>query len=159
MFTTLSINTWRYDLTEQQRLHRLKLRRGFRRLQWRVKHEVVIQRERTLICRLLARRFAPGSPHRILLRMLARNGMRRMHRLESVLHEFPSSHALRMHRRRCCRWKCWYACNAPRNWAISRLCALLADDAKNTIETHEQWLAPSILIGFGLHGCPTRSVD
>ena len=159
MFTALSTNTRRNDLTRKQRLHRQKVRRRFRGLQCRIQREMVIQRERALICRLLAHRFAPGSPQRVILRALARNGMHRMHRLESVLHEFPGTNVLRTHRRWLCRWKCWYACNAPRNWAISRLCALLADDAKNTIETHDQWLAPIILIGFGLHGCPTRSVD
>ena len=121
MFTALPPNTRLTDLIEQQRLHRQKLRRRLRWLRRRIRRELAVAREKALICRLLAHRFAPGSHQRLLLRALARNGTHRIHRLEGLLHELPDANALRIRRRRLCRWRCWYACNAPRKWAIFRL--------------------------------------
>ena len=87
MFTAFSVDTRRSDLAEQKRLHQEQLRTRLRRLRRRVRHAASVQRERALIYRLLAGRFALDSPHHLLLRMLARSAMRRMRRLEALLHE------------------------------------------------------------------------
>jgi len=85
MFTAFSAHTRRSDLAEHKRLHQEQLRTRLRRLRRRVRHAASVQRERALIYRLLAGRFALDSPHHLLLRMLARSAMRRMRRLEAVL--------------------------------------------------------------------------
>jgi hypothetical protein len=121
MFTALSLDTRHSDLGEQKRLHREKLRTRVRRLRRRVRDAANAQREQALIYRLLARRFAIDSPHRLLLRMLARSAVRRMRRLEAVLHELRGARTSRLLRRWLFAWKCWYARNAPRKWALSRL--------------------------------------
>src|SRR4029453_4797050 len=87
MFTALSTNARQNDLTEQERVHKKKFRARKRQLQGRVRHEIYIEHEKALVCRILARRFAPDSPHRSLLRLLASGAMRRMRRLEGLLYE------------------------------------------------------------------------
>jgi hypothetical protein len=121
MLTFLSLNARQSDLGEKQRLRQQKLRARLRQLRWRVCHEIRVERENALIYRRLARRFAPDSPHRLLLRMIARSGMRRMRRLKDLLHELPGAGKSRTPRRWSFRLKCWYVCNAPRRWAILRL--------------------------------------
>lgn len=121
MFTPLPTNTRGSDLSKQRKLHRQKLRVRLRRLRWQVRHEINIERENALLCRLLAQRFAPDSPYRLLLRMLGRNARHRRRRLEGLFCELPGTIASHLHRRWLCRWKCWYARNAPRKWAILRL--------------------------------------
>ena len=121
MFTALSVNTRASDLGEQKRLHQEKLRRRLRRLRRRVRNAATAQREQALIYRLLARRFAVNSPHRLLLRMLARSAVRRMRRLEAVLHELRGVTRSQLLRRWLFAWNYWYARHAPRKWALSRL--------------------------------------
>jgi hypothetical protein len=121
MFTALSPNTRRSDLGEQQRLYQKKLRTRLRRLRRRARHAAILQREQALIYRLLAGRFAVDSPHCLLLRMLARGALRRMRRLEAVLHDLHGATTSRLPRRWLFGWKCWYARNAPRKWALLRL--------------------------------------
>ena len=122
MFTAFSANTRQSDLAEQKRLHQEKLCTRLRRLRWRVYHAAGVEREKALIYRLLAARFAPDSPHRLLLRMLARSAMRRMRKLEALLHDdLPGTTTSRRPRRWLCAWKCLYARNAPRKWALLRL--------------------------------------
>lgn len=82
MFTAFSADTRRSYLAEQKRLHQEQLRTTLRRLRRRVRHAASVQRERALIYRSLAGRFALDSPHHLLLYMLARSAMRRMRRLE-----------------------------------------------------------------------------
>ena len=88
MFTAFSADTRRSDLAEQKRLHQEQLRTRLRRLRRRVRHAASVQRERALIYRLLAGRFALDSPHHLLLRMLAQSAMRRMRRLEACFTSF-----------------------------------------------------------------------
>ena len=121
MFTALSANAGRSDLAEQKRLHLEKLRARLRRLRRHTRHAAIVQRENALIYHLLAGRFAPDSPHGLLLRMLARSAMRRMSKLETVLHELPGATTSHLPRRRLFAWKCWYVRNAPRKWALLRL--------------------------------------
>jgi hypothetical protein len=91
MFTAFSVDTRRSDLAEQKRLHQEQLRTRLRRLRRRVRHAASVQRERALLYRLLAGRFALDSPHHLLLRMLARSAMRRMRRLEALLQELSGT--------------------------------------------------------------------
>jgi hypothetical protein len=121
MFTALSANTSRSDLAEQKRLHREKLRARIRRLRRRLRHAASVQREKALIYRLLAGRFPLDSPHRFLLRLLARSAVRRMRKLEDVLRDFRETTTSRLPRRWSFAWKCWYVRNAPRKWALLRL--------------------------------------
>jgi hypothetical protein len=121
MFTAFSVDTWRSDLAEQKRLHQEQLRTRLRRLRRRVRHAASVQRERALIYRLLAGRFALDSPHHLLLRMLARSAMRRMRRLEAVLHELSGTATSGLPRRWLFAWKYWYARQAPRKWALLQL--------------------------------------
>jgi hypothetical protein len=121
MFTALSTNTWRSDLAEQKRFHQKKLRTRLRHLRRQVRQAAIVQHEQALIYGLLARRFALDSPHRLLLRMLARSAVRRMRRLEAMLHELPGATTPPLPRRWLFAWKCWYARNAPRRWALLRL--------------------------------------
>jgi hypothetical protein len=118
MFTALSANTRRSDLGERKRLHTQLLRARLRQLRRRVRHEIYMEREKALIYRLLARRFTPDSPHRSLLRILARSGIRRIRRLEEVLHELHGATASQLHKGYSVRWKCWFALHAPRKWVI-----------------------------------------
>ena len=71
-----------------------------------------------LIYRLLAGRFALDSPHHLLLRMLARSAMRRMRRLEDLLHELSGTATSGLPRRWLFAWKYWYARQAPRKWTL-----------------------------------------
>jgi hypothetical protein len=121
MFTALSANTRRSDLAEQKRLHREKLRTKLRRLRRNARHAAIVQREKALIYRMLAGRFAVDSPHRLLLHMLARSAMRRMRKLDALLHELPGTATSRLARRPWFAWKYWYARHAPRKWALLRL--------------------------------------
>jgi hypothetical protein len=91
MFTAFSADTRWSDLAEQKRLHQEQLLPTLRRLRPRVRHAASVQRERALIYRLLAGRFALDSPHHLLLRMLARSAMRRMRRLEALLQELSGT--------------------------------------------------------------------
>jgi hypothetical protein len=118
MFTALSLDTRHSDLAEQKRLHLKKLRARLRRLRRHARHAAIVQREKALIYRLLASRFPFDSPDRFLLRMLAQSSVRRMRRLETVLHELSGATTPRLPRRRLLAWKCWYARNAPRKWAL-----------------------------------------
>ena len=95
MFTAFSADTWRSDLAEQKHLHQEQLRTRLRRLRRRVRYAASVQRERALIYRLLSGRFALDSPHHLLLRMLARSAMRRMRRLEALLHELSGDSNIR----------------------------------------------------------------
>jgi hypothetical protein len=88
MFTAFSAATRRSDLAEQKRLHQEQLRTRLRRLRRRVRHAASVQRERALIYRLLAGRFALDSPHHLLLRMLARSAMRHMRSLRPCFTSF-----------------------------------------------------------------------
>jgi hypothetical protein len=74
-----------------------------------------------LIYRLLAGRFALDSPHHLLLRMLARSGMRRMRRLEALFHELSGTTTSGLPRRWLFAWKYWYAQQAPRKWVLLQL--------------------------------------
>ena len=91
MFTAFSVGRRRGDLAEQKRLHQEQLRMRLRRLRRRVRYATSVRRERALIYRLLAGRFALDSPHHLLLRMLARSAMRRMRRLEALLKELSGT--------------------------------------------------------------------
>ena len=121
MFTPLPVDTSRCDLAEQKRVHKEKVRSRLRQLRRRVRHVAAAQRENALIYRVLAGRFAVDSPHRLLLRMLARSAMRRMRKLEGLLHELRGATKSRLPRRWLFAWKCSYARNAPRKWAVLRL--------------------------------------
>lgn len=121
MFTALSVNTRGSDLAEQKRLQLEKLRTRLRRLRRHARHAAIVQREKALIYRLLAGRYAVDSPHRLLLRMLARSATHRMRKLEASLHELPGTATSRLATRRCSAWKYWYARHAPRKWALLRL--------------------------------------
>lgn len=121
MLTAFSVDTWRSDLSEEKRLHQGQLRTRLRRLRRRVRHAASVQRERALIYRLLAGRYAPDSPHHLLLRMLARNAMRRMRRLEASLHELSGTATSALPRRWLFAWKYWYARQAPRKWTLLQL--------------------------------------
>jgi len=121
MFTAFSIDTWRSDLAEQKRLHQEQLRTAVRRLRRRVRDAASVQRERALLCRLLAGRFALDSPHHLLLRMLARSAMRRMRRLEALLYEFSGTPTSGLPRRWLFAWKYWCARQAPRKWTLLQL--------------------------------------
>ena len=121
MFTAFSVDMRRSDLAEQKRLHQEQLRTRLRRLRRRVRHAASVQRERALIYRLLAGRFAPDSPHHLLLRMLARSAMRRMRRLEALLHELSGTTTSGLPRRWLFAWKYWYAQHAPRKWTLLQL--------------------------------------
>jgi len=121
MFTAVSANTRRIDLGEQKRLHKQKLRVRLRRLRRRVRHAAYVEREKALTCRLLACRFAPDSSQRLLLHILARSAMRRRRRLEGLLHEFHDTNPLRLPKRWCFGWRCWYVRHAPRTLALLRL--------------------------------------
>ena len=122
MFTAFSVDTWRSDLAEQKRLHQEQLRTRLRRLRRRVGHAASVQRERALLYRLLAGRFALDSPHHLLLRMLARSAMRRMRRLEALLHELSGIATSGLPPRRWLfAWKYWYARQAPRKWTLLQL--------------------------------------
>jgi hypothetical protein len=105
MFTAFSVDTWRSDLAEQKRLHQEQLRTTLRRLRRRVRHAASVQRERALIYRLLAGPFALDSPHHLLLHMLARRAMRRMRRLEALLHELSGPATSGLPRRCLFAWK------------------------------------------------------
>ena len=121
MFTALSANTRRRDLAEQKRLHREKLRTRLRRLRRHARNAAIVQREKALIYHLLAGRFARDSPHRLLLRMLALSAVRRMRKLEALLHELHGATTSRLARRPWFAWKYWYARHAPRKWAVLQL--------------------------------------
>ena len=123
MFTAFSVDTTRRsDLAEEKRLHQEQLRTRLRRLRRRVRHAASVQRERALIYRLLAGRFALDSPHHLLLRMLARSAMRRMRRLEALLHELSGTATSGLPPRRWLfAWKYWYARQAPRKWTLLQL--------------------------------------
>jgi hypothetical protein len=121
MFTALSANAGRSDLAEQKRLHLEKLRARLRRLRRHARHAAIVQRENALIYHLLAGRFTLNSPHRLLLHMLARSAVHRVRRLEVVLHKLHGATTSRPPRRWSFAWKCWYARNAPRKWALLRL--------------------------------------
>src|SRR4029453_10211914 len=118
MFTAFSVDRRRSDLAEQKRLHQEQLRTRLRRLRRRVRHAASVQRERALLYRLLAGRFALDSPHHLLLRMLARSAMRRMRRLEALLHELSGTATTGLPRRPLFAWKYWYAQQAPRKWTL-----------------------------------------
>jgi hypothetical protein len=121
MFTALSANTRRIDLGEQKRLHKQELRVRLRRLRKRVRHAAYVEREKALTYRLLACRFAPDSPQRSLLHILARSAMRRRRRLEGLLYQLPGPNPLRLPKRWCFGWRCWYLRHAPRNLALLQL--------------------------------------
>ena len=121
MFSIISSNAGRNDLNERKRLAKQKLRARLRRLRRRVRHAVSVEREKALIYRLLARRFGPDTPHRLLLRLLAQSEMRRMRRLERLLHDLPGTSAIRLRRRWLVAWKCWCVRHVPRKWAVLRL--------------------------------------
>jgi hypothetical protein len=121
LFTALSVDTRGSDLAEQKRLHKDKLHARLRRLRRRVRHAATAQRENALIYRLLAGRFAIDSPHRLVLRILARSAMRRMSKLDGLLHELRGATTSRLPRRWLFAWKCWYLRKAPRKWALLRL--------------------------------------
>jgi hypothetical protein len=118
MFTAFSVDARRSDLAEQKRLHQEQLRTTLRRLRRRVRRAASVQRERALIYRRLAGRFALDSPHHLLLRMLARSAMRRMMRLEALLHELSGTATPGLPRRWLFAWKYWYAQQAPRKWTL-----------------------------------------
>ena len=120
MFTVFSVGTRRSDLAEQKRLHQEQLRTRLRRLRRRVRQAASVQRERALMYRLLSGRFALDSPH-LLLRMLARSAMRRMRRLEAVLHELSGTATSGLPRRWLFAWKYWCARQAPRKWTLLQL--------------------------------------
>jgi hypothetical protein len=149
MFTAFSVDTRRSDLAEQKRLHQEQLRTRLRRLRRRVRHAASVQRERALIYRLLAGRFALDSPHHLLLRMLARSAMRRMRRLEALLHELSGTATSGLPRRWLFAWKYWYARQAPRKWA---LLLLTYQKSENEIEDTRKNLPP-------LRVFPTGSYD
>ena len=109
MFTAFLADTRRSDLTEQKHLHQEQLRTRLRRLRRRVRRAASVQRERALIYRLLAGRYAPDSAHHLLLRMLARNAMRRMRRLEALLDELSGPARSGLPRRWLFAWRYWYA--------------------------------------------------
>ena len=121
MFTAFSADTRRSNLAEQKHLHQEQLRTRLRRLRGRVRHAASVQRQRALIYRLLAGRFALDSPHHLLLRMLARSAMRRMRRLEALLHELSGTTTSGLPRRWLFAWKYWYVRQAPRKWALLQL--------------------------------------
>jgi hypothetical protein len=121
MFTALLANTRASDLAEQKRLYQEKLRARLRRLRRQARHAAIVQRERALICRLLLRRFPPNSVHAVLLRLLARNASHYLRRFKRLLHKLSGSATVPLPRRRLFAWKCWYARNAPRKWALLRL--------------------------------------
>ena len=121
MFTAFSINTRQSDLGEQKRLHKEMLRARLRRLRRRVRRAVCTERERALIYRLLADRFAFDSHQRPFLRMLAQSEMRRKRRLEELLHELPGSAPGPLRKSLLVRWKCWCARHAPKKWIILQL--------------------------------------
>src|SRR6201999_127296 len=113
-----SVDTRQSDLVEQKRLHQEQLLPTLRRLRRRVRHAASVQRERALIYRLLAGRFALDSPHHLLLRMLARSAMRRTRRLEALLQELSGTATSGLPRRWLFAWKYWYARQAPRKWVL-----------------------------------------
>jgi hypothetical protein len=121
MFTALSANTRQRDLAEQKRLHRQELRTRLRRLRRHARHAAIVQREKALIYRLLVRRFPPNSLHAVLLRLLARNALRRMRKLDALFYQLPGTATSRLARRPRFAWKYWYARHAPRKWALLRL--------------------------------------
>jgi hypothetical protein len=121
MFTVFSVGTRRSDLAEQKRLHQEQLWTRLRRLRRRVRHAASVHRERALIYRLLAGRFALDSPHHLLLRMLAQSAMRRMRRLEALFHELSGTTTSGLPRRWLFAWKYWYAQQAPRKWVLLQL--------------------------------------
>ncbi len=121
MFSIISFRPRQRDLGEQNRLHKKKLRARLRHLRRRVHHATCVEREKVFIYRLLARRFAPNTPHRLLLRTLARSEMRRSKRLEGLLHKLRGTTTPRLRRRWLLAWKCWYTRHAPRKWAVLRL--------------------------------------
>jgi hypothetical protein len=131
MFTAFSVDTCRSDLAEQKRLHQEQLRTRLRRLRRQVRHAASAQRERALIYRLLAGRFALDSPHHLLLRILARSAMRRTTRLEALLHELSGTATSGLPRRWLFAWKYRYARQAPRKWALLQL---KYQESKNEIE-------------------------
>ena len=121
MFTAFSADTRRSDLAEQKRLRQEQLRTTLRLLRRRVRHATSAQRERALIYRLLAGRFALDSPQHLFLRMLARSAMRRMRRLEALLHELSGTATSGLPRRWLFAWKYWYARQAPRKRTLLQL--------------------------------------
>jgi hypothetical protein len=121
MFTAFSVDMRRSDLAEQKRLHQEQLRTRLRRLRGRVRHAASVQRERALIYRLLAGRFALDSPHHLLLCMLGGSAMRRTRRLEDLLHELLGTATSGLPRRWFFAWKYWYARQAPRKWTLLQL--------------------------------------
>lgn len=118
MFT---VNTQQSDLSEQKLLREEKLRAGLRRLRRRVYRKVGIEREKALICRLLASRFAADSTHGWLLRMLARSATHRVVKLRNLLYELPGTAISRLRRRFLLTSKCWYVLHAPRKLALLQL--------------------------------------
>ena len=121
MFTALSANRQQRDLAEQKRLYQEKLRTRLRRLRRDAHHAAIVQRENALIYRLLLRRFPPNSVHAVVLRLLARNAAHEMRKFKTLLRKLSGSATVPLPRRRLLVWKCWYARNAPRKWALLRL--------------------------------------
>ena len=121
MFTALSLNAERSDLAEQKRLYQEKLRTRLRRLRRQTRRAAIVQREEALIYRLLMRRFPPNSLYAVLLRLLARNASRHLWKSKRLLRKLSGSATVLLPRRRLFAWKCWYARNAPRKWALLRL--------------------------------------
>jgi len=144
MFTAFLADTRWSDLTEQKHLHQEQLRTRLRRLRRRVRHAASVQRERALIYRLLAGRFALDSPHHLLLRMLARSAMRRMRRLDALLHELSGTTTSAQPRRWLFAWKYWCARQAPPKWTLLQL-------------RYEKGLDPdSQIAGFQVHQATLR---
>jgi hypothetical protein len=121
MFTPLSLDTRGSDPAEQKRLCQEKLRTRLRRIRRHARHAAIVQREKALIYRLLVRRFPRNSLHADLLRLLARNESHHLRRLMKLLRKLSGNATAPLPRRRLFAWKCWYARNAPRQWALLRL--------------------------------------
>jgi hypothetical protein len=121
MFTPLSVNTRGGDPAEQKRLYQEKLRTRLRRLRRHARNAAIVQREKALIYRLLARRFPPNSAHAVLLRLLARSASHQLRKFKGHLRRLSGDTMASLPRRRFLAWKYWYARNAPRKWALLRL--------------------------------------
>ena len=121
MFTALSVDMRGRDLAGQKRLYHEKLRARLRRLRRDTRHAAIVQREKALILRLLVRRFPSNSLHAVILRLLARNESRHLRKFKRLLCRLSGNATVTIPRRRFFVWKCWYARNAPRKWALLRL--------------------------------------
>jgi hypothetical protein len=117
MITSLSAASGRSNLRTQVRIHRRQLRRRFYRLRRKVRGAVRVQRESAVINYLSAKRFPPESKEALILRLLARNAMKRGKKLEIVLNHLFDNTKVRPR-----KWlfdcRRLYVSYAPRLWLL-----------------------------------------